>query len=77
MGQQINKVVKRKRRLARVKRKKELARDLKANPALAKKATEGRKAAAPARKKAAARKAAAPKKVEAPAADSPEIPTEA
>lgn len=70
MGQQHNKVLKRKRRLARVKRKKEISRDLKANPALAKKASEARKAAAPVRKKAAPAKKPAAKKAE-PAAEAP------
>jgi uncharacterized membrane protein len=74
MGQQLNKITKRKRRLARVKRKKEIARDLKANPALAKKATEARKAAVPARKKAAPAKKPASKKAEAAA---PETTAEA
>ena len=61
MGQQLNKIAKRKRRLARVKRKKEISRDLKANPALAKKATEARRAATPVKKKAAPKKPAAKK----------------
>ena len=66
MGQQLNKTIKRKRRLARVKRKKEIIRDLKANPALANKASEVKKAASPAKKKApAAAKKTAAKKVEA------------
>ena len=84
MGQQINKIVKRQRRLARVKRKKEISRDLKANPALAKKATEARKAASPIKKKAAAKKPAAKKveaaavpAVDAPAAEAPEATAEA
>ena len=84
MGQQINKIVKRKRRLARVKRRKEISRDLKANPALAKKATEARKAAAPVKKKAAPKKPAAKKveaavvpPVETPAAAAPEATAEA
>jgi hypothetical protein len=72
MGQQLNKITKRKRRLARVKRKKEIARDLKANPALAKKATEARKAASPTKKKAPAKKAAA-KKAEPVAAAAVEV----
>jgi uncharacterized membrane protein len=76
MGQQLNKITKRKRRLARVKRKKEVIRDLKANPALAKKASEAKKAAAPAKKKVAAKKPAS-KKVEAPAAEAPETTAEA
>jgi len=75
MGQQLNKIVKRKRRLARVKRKKELVRDLKANPALAKKASEVKKAAAPKKKAAAAKKPAA-KKAEAPV-ETPETTAEA
>lgn len=78
MGQQLNKITKRKRRLARVKRQKEIARDQKANPALAKKTSEAKKAAAPAKKKAPAKKPAAKKVeavVEAPAA-APETVTE-
>ena len=61
MGQQLNKVTKRKRRLARVKRQKEIARDQKANPALAKSRAAEAKKAAPVKKKAPAKKAAAKK----------------
>ncbi len=76
MGQQLNKIVKRKRRLARVKRKKELARDMKANPALAKKASETKKAAAAPKKKAVAAKKPAIKKVESPV-ETPAVTAEA
>lgn len=64
MGKQLNKEIKRKRRLARVKRQKEATRALKANPTLAKAKRADAKAAP--KKKAAPRKAVA-KKVEAAA----------
>lgn len=67
MGKQHNKEIKRRRRKALTKRRKEAVRVAKANPAAAKSAAVARREAAP-KKKSAPRKAAPAKKAEPVAA---------